>query len=362
MAYVGFDLDETLGRFSVPSYASFFLQPKSGVYESIFSGIYGSNRVPEAIPLSAGLKARLDNAFDLFVNCLVEKEDAQPALGLIRPSMIPFIRRLYELKQVGAVKAVIIYSNNGNPALLHLAAKMLEKLANAPGLFCDYIHWFHPLRANEITFGRPGMASKSIQTLLKALNTSTCNPTGEQISVDKVYFFDDSTPPHYNISQFLGDRYFHLKPYNYDADPNVILECFKNVMEASGLTTDQEYYEYVAPILGGSDSSYAKVLQMVQSDLISLKRKMIIPNDTQLKQRFNQTFPKRTLKSNFTKALATLRKYEKKQNEGISLTDQDQANYNQAKTIVTNFESENPNLSGGKRHKKTKKQRRKTKN
>lgn len=357
MAYVGFDLDETLGRFSVAHFAGLFLQPRQAIYESIFSGLYGSQRISEPIPYSQQLEAKLKIAFQTFADCLVEKELAVPALGLIRPSMIDFIHRLYELKQAGLVKSVLIYSNNGNPALLLLAAKMLESLAAAPGLFCDFIHWYHPLRANEVQYGRPGTATKTIHTLLKALTRPTCNPTNEIIHPENVYFFDDAVPIHYGISRFLGDRYFQIKPYKFDADPSIIVECFKKAMESSGLDKDEEYFQYIQPALGPV-SNYGKLLQLVENDAITYQRKMNKPNDTQLKTQFNTVFPKRVAKANFTRSLTALRKLENKLNAGMNLSNQERVNYEKAKTIITNFETQNPEQAGGKKKfRKTKKHR-----
>jgi hypothetical protein len=360
MAYVGFDLDETLGRFSVAHFAGVFLQPKTAIYESAISGNYGTQKIPPPIPYSEQLEKKCDYAFQLFVDCLVEKERQTPALGLVRPSMIDFIHRLYELKEVGAVKNVLIYSNNGNPALLKLAAKMLEKLAGAPGLFCDFIHWFHPLRSAEITYGRPGNARKSLAVLLKGLNNSSCNPEALPIDKDDVYFFDDSIPPHYDLLNSLGDRYIQLKPYNFDANPNVILECFQQAFETAGLVDDEEYFRYVAPVMG-STKNYAEILQTMHNDIATFKLKKSIPNDTKLRIQFNTMFPRRVAKTNFTRSLAAFRKLENKLNKGMILSNQEQTNYEKAKSTISNFERVNPNQLGGKKkYRKTKRRRRHT--
>lgn len=358
MAYVGFDLDETLGRFSVAHFATLFLQPKTVLYESAVSGHYGSDYIREPIPFSENLDTNCERAFQLFVDCLVQKEQEEPPLGLIRPSMIDFIYRLYELKQVGAVKSVVIYSNNGNPALLKLAAKMLESLAGAPGLFCNYIHWYHPSRFLEITYGRPGNANKTMDVLLKAFRTESC---GSHDNIDEydVYFFDDSVPPHRDLVHSLGDRYFQLKPYLYDADPKGIVECFKQAFEGAGLASDQEYFRYIAPILE-PPRNYAQIVNLLELDASKLKVLKSKPNDTYLRTAFNSAFPKRVSKANFTRSLTALRKFETKLNQGMLLSNQEKANYEKAKNRITNFERQNPNHVGGKKSRKTKKHKRHT--
>jgi hypothetical protein len=360
MAYVGFDLDETLGRFSVASYAGLFLQPKTAIYESIWSSRYGSDYVAQPIPFSERLKAKCEAAFELFVDCLVEKERAEPALGLIRPSMVDFIHRLYELKQVGAVKSVLIYSNNGNPALLKLAAKILEKLAGAPGLFCNFIHWYHPSRIDEIWYGKPGSATKSLKVLVKAFHNTSCSSSDEDIHQKDIYFFDDSIPPHKDLLRSLGYRYFQVEPYRFDADPNVILECFKKACEGAGLIDDQEYLKYIGPIIGYSNN-FASLIKTMEKDFAKLKLKKIIPNDTNLRLEFNSIFPRRVSKANFTRSLTSMRKLENKLNQGMLLSNQEKANYKKAKNLITNYERENPNQMGGKKKfRKTMRRRRHT--
>ena len=75
MAYVGFDLDETLGRFSVPDGHLYFLMPEV---------LYTTQFLPYA-PFhqpSDELKTKLTAAFNSFAVCLANKE---PALGMLRP-------------------------------------------------------------------------------------------------------------------------------------------------------------------------------------------------------------------------------------------------------------------------------------
>ena len=360
MAYVGFDLDETLGRFSVASYPGLFLQPKTAIYESLWSSKYGSEYVAQPIPFSESLKAKCDAAFELFVDCLVEKEKTEPPLGLIRPSMVDIIHRLYELKQVGAVKSVLIYSNNGNPALLKLAAKILEKLAGAPGLFCNFIHWYHPSRADEIYHGKPGAATKSLKVLKKAFHNISCSSSNEDIHQEDIYFFDDSIPPHKDLFRSLGFRYFQVEPYNFDADPIVILECFKKACEEAGLIDDQEYLKYIGPLIGYSNK-FDSTIKTMAKDFVKLKLKKNIPNNTNLRLQFNAVFPRPVSKANFTRSLTSMRKLENKLNQGMLLSNKEKANYEKAKALVTNYERENPDQVGGKKKfRKTMRRRRHT--
>jgi hypothetical protein len=354
MASIGFDLDETLGKFSVSEYHTYFLQPHNALYRCQWSGKYGTHRVSEPA-LSEALVSKLNTAFDLFVDCLAEKE--KEGLGLIRPGIVEIAKRLYELKQTGQVKSVVIYSNNGNLSALHLAGKLIERLANAPGLFCNYLHWYHPSRQSEIVYGRPGSARKTMQVLLEAFQTGACSTN--EIDLDQVYFFDDTLHP--DIADSIGNRYFQNPAYGYDADPAVLNECFLRAFEASGLGEDPEYFTYMAPVLQGNKSLDA-IMNLIKADGKRFQRKTIKPNNTNFRTRFHETFPPPPIRHNvFIKALQTTRRFEGKLNVGAVLTPEQQTALNTARELISRYESENP-TAGGKRNRKTKKQIRRSKN
>lgn len=338
MAYVGFDLDETLGRFSVANSHTFFLQPHIGLYGGVWSGLYGTGtqQVDQPFPLSPDLKTRLDDAFRLFVKCIAEKERQQPPLGLIRPSMITLVKQLYELKQVGAVKAVVIYSNNGNLSLLHLAGHVLETLADAPGLFCNYVHWYHPLRKNEVVPGNPGAATKTLAILKKAFQTGLCTPA--EISDEDVYFFDDLDPPHRDLHSKLASRYIQVTPYKYDAMFKPITECLMKAIQTSDLVSNPDYFSYIDPLIG-HDRSLAGILTFLSDDEKAYRRRLIKPNNARLSASTRHLLPSART---FSRSLSTLRRLETKQNLGTPLTPEEQHELHLAERVITLYEQQNP--------------------
>jgi hypothetical protein len=358
MAYIGFDLDETLGRFSVAHYHTLFLQPHNVLYRSQWSGLYSAHDyVAEPIPLSSALEAKLERAFTIFAECLVEKELQQPPLGLLRPSMIEIVKRLQELKEEGLVKAVVIYSNNGNLALLHLAGKMIERLAKAPGFFCNYIHWYHPSRSREIDKSQPGVAYKTLSVLLDAFQGGSCG-TQRNIPLHNIYFFDDLDPPHRDLQQILRNHYFQISPYKYDAEFNGLNECLKTAMEETGLLEDEEYRQYITPVLR-NNITMEGIMQMIHGDQRSYRRRLAKPDDSRLLQTVFAEFPKPISKNNFTKSLQTLRRLEKKQNEGSNLSSEEEQLLTSSRNLITAYERQDPNVSGGKRRfRQTKRQKR----
>jgi hypothetical protein len=118
----------------------------------------------------------------------------------------------------------------------------------------------------------------------------------------------------------------------------------------------------MGPVLQGNKSLDA-IMNLIKADEKRFQRKTIKPNNTNFRRRFNETFPKPPIRHNvFTKALQTTRRLEGKLNVGAVLTPEQQTALDSARELISRYESENPNASGGKRNRKTKKQKRRSKN
>ena len=354
MAYIGFDLDETLGRFGVVDFPTSFLQPHLSLYGGAWSGKYDARtKVPEPIPLSSSLRQALDTAFSIFMDCLAEKE--KEGLGILRPNIVEIARRLYLQKQMSPplVKSVVIYSNNGNLVSLLFAAGLIERLADAPGLFCNFLHWYHPSRENEIVKTSPGTGRKLLTTLINSFYGGSCR--SDTISVQDIYFVDDQIHP--DIKNRIGDRYIQIPAYKKDADTNVILECFKRAFLEAKLDTNEEYFAYLKPIFKG-ENTLEKAISIIQDDYASNPGKSIVPNNTAFLKQFGQRLPIPIQQANFTKALRTFHKLEQKKNEGLRLNNTERLAYVNAKIMIENFE----NQTGGKRSRKTRRQTKRRKN
>lgn len=221
MAYVGFDLDETIGQFQGLDIHTYFLQPQNALYKSKWSD-------KESKTMSKDLEKKLEIAFQTYIDCLVKKVPQ-----LIRPSMIEVAKEL----QNSDVKSVVIYSNNSNLSLLHLGARMVEKLANVPDLFDNYIHWYHPFHTRE--------QKKTLAVLQKAFY--------KPVPVEQLYFFDDLVHP--DLLEQLGDHYTQVEPYKFVADPELLNECFLEAFLQERLFENEEYLEYMKPFLETKKSS-----------------------------------------------------------------------------------------------------------
>jgi hypothetical protein len=239
MAFIGFDLDETLGRFSALHNHILFLTP-GAVYQNLL--LEESPFVP-----SEELRGKLSNGLNEFAKCLVSKDSE---LGILRPGILKIIKRLSDAKDRGQIRAISIYSNNGNLGLLLVAAAMIENALGKPGLFCNHVDWYSPMRANERTPDSPGMAIKTARVLRETFIDPRCGTveSAANIPFEQLYFFDDTSHP--NLRGIIGENhYFQVKPYKRDTTNfPVIDDCFQTALEASGLASDPKYLEYVTPI------------------------------------------------------------------------------------------------------------------
>lgn len=131
MAYVGFDLDETIGHFDAPFYYLFFIYPKIAyTSQEKLRGKYNP---------SASLQKKLDTTFTEFAKCLAKKE---PELKLLRPGIVDIFKKFFELEKQSRIPGELqmcIYSNNGDFELLVLAQKMLEELVGRKDIFCKLV-------------------------------------------------------------------------------------------------------------------------------------------------------------------------------------------------------------------------------
>lgn len=242
MAYVGFDLDETIGEFDAPYYYLFFLYPKIA-YDSQAS-LKGKYRP------SAALQEKLEKTFDEFAKCLAKQE---PQLQLLRPGIVDILKKFFDLQNTVRIPGTLqmcIYSNNGHLELLMLAQKMLEELVGRKHIFCKLIPQVHDIRKTNWRGGdRP---IKSIEVLKKIFADADCTG-GEAISpasipTDKIFFFDDKIHPDIQ-SAIPQDQYFHVTEYTTTGPRNLYDTCFLDTFNASGLAADNEYKALINPVL-----------------------------------------------------------------------------------------------------------------
>ena len=359
MAFVGFDLDETIGRFETLSGAyTKFLHPEKAFFQGAGSGLYGSQEVQRPVPFTPELEALCDKAIEIFVDTLCEYEKTRN-LGLLRPSIIPIAQRLSKLKQSGQVKHVVIYSNNGNLMALEVAAKMVEKIAGIPKLFDLLIHRYHPIRQYTLEQSAGGFF-KTIPTLFIANSSLSKEPITFGEFAKNLYFFDDQN--HILLSNYLENRYIQNPLYTYTADSHLVLQAFEKAFTESGLSENAYYYQFIDTPRLLSFPNKERVLYTARNQKQYNKLDLEKPNNTAFMNKFNQLFPDvqpqapPVAKNLFRNAMQNFRNLEGRLNKGEQLSAEDLATLEKSKKIIAAYETQNPEQQGGKR-KKTRKRK-----
>lgn len=282
MAFVGFDLDETLGHFSSVKGYMFFAFPQS-VYSGQKQGL-------EPFVPSDALKRKMNDFFIAFAHCLAEHE---PEVGILRQGIIPIMKHLADAKREGFVNEIAIYSNTANIGNLFLASYMIEYLLGEKGIFCDHVYWYDPRRVDEISKGRASGSDKTIDTLKKIFEGEKCG-NFKDIQNENVYFFDDLV--HENIFNAIGkDNYFNVNPFENQADAGQVKECFITAGDSVGIFEDKEYQSYIQPILNNYslDASLGidSILKFVKKISRSAGKRVFKDDSGKILKRLQALFP-----------------------------------------------------------------------
>jgi len=232
MAYVAFDLDNTLGYFEVVGPIAFFISPEF---------LKNPEESPtNSLTISKRLSLKLEHVRANFAAELLKRPHVLHAV--LRPNLDSLIKPLLKKKTT-----VIIYSNTGNTFSTHLAKDLIERKYKSPGLIKLIADVFHPLRKPETSglrgadgFLNPDKTFPVLNTLLAAA-AKRLTP----IHPEDMLFVDDRTPMH-PISEATRLGLTYIKPTAYA--PRVtktvrqeILQIALGVIDKAGLLADEEY-------------------------------------------------------------------------------------------------------------------------
>ena len=236
MAYVAFDLDNTLGFFELTNPLAFLWSPD-------FLENPEQSAVNHRLDISSKHNAKLKKARATFANSLLNDSDLLSLV--IRPNIDAIILPL--LKKKKKLKTAIIYSNTGVTYSMELAKYLIEKKFKAPefiSLMAD--HW-HPLRVADrpryVPEGRYVQPEKTIKTLQllfrTALGTKTVPP------VNKIMFVDDRDPKH-KLEAQEEDGLTYVVPTAFfpkftDYQKRAIMFLALEALDREGLLSDEEY-------------------------------------------------------------------------------------------------------------------------
>ena len=238
MAYVAFDLDNTLGFFELTNPLAFLWSPD--FLEN------PEQSAPNArLELSAKIHNKLKKARINFANNVLS--DPELVTLILRPNLDVIFPPLIQAKKAGELKAIIIYSNTGVTYSMELAKYLIEKKYKAPGLISLMADHWHPLRVADrpryVPEGRYIQPNKTIKTLQLLFKTATGQKT--TVPVNKILFMDDRDPKHKLEEQesegltYVVPSAFH--PRITDYHKRVILFLALESLDKCNLLNDDAY-------------------------------------------------------------------------------------------------------------------------
>jgi hypothetical protein len=266
MAYFVFDLDETLGQLYTPYY--FLCDLKTERYLK-------SVQPAKASPTPAVLAEVVPNAYKRLVQLVAAEELSDRPLGVLRPGILEVFQKIVELKALGGVKGVLIYSNNGSLPALEFTRDVIEEAVGSPGLFCDLIHWYHPTRKPELLQdprtgkNKPGSADKTWAVLSKIMKEGPCGAPAD-LNPTQVYFFDDTV--HVDLQFTLGGfkkNYIRVTPYKFKTSASRFAALHRQALQEAGILDNPEilnaYLDYVQSCMGKRSETIDKHIGLIVS-------------------------------------------------------------------------------------------------
>lgn len=248
MAYVAFDLDNTLGFFE-------FTNPLAYLWSPEFLNNPEQSKSNHSLRLSTKLKAKLKRARDRFVESLLA--DHHLLQLVLRPNLDAILEPLVASWRAGKVRAVIMYSNTSVSYSLELAKALIEHKYNVPGMFHLLADHWHPSR----TADRPTTPSrgeyveplKTITTLERLFRESIgtggrlAKAGPKHIPLQSILFVDDRQPKHALEAQESGGLTY-LVPSRFVPKATVaqrrrILLLAIEAINRAGLMVDDEYLD-----------------------------------------------------------------------------------------------------------------------
>jgi len=237
MAYVAFDLDNTLGFFELTNPLAFLWSPD-------FLENPEQSAVNQRLEISSKLNTKLKRARATFADSLLNDSDLLSLV--IRPNIDAILVPL--LKNKKKLKAVIIYSNTGVTYSMELAKYLIEKKFRAPGLISLMADHWHPLRVADrpryVPEGRYVQPEKTIKTLQLLFRTAL--GTKKVVPVNKIMFVDDRNPKHKleaqeaeGLTYIVPTAFFPVRFTDYQKRFKLFLTL--EALDREGLLSDEEY-------------------------------------------------------------------------------------------------------------------------
>ena len=238
MAYVAFDVDNTLGYFEIVNpLANFWsLDYINNPEQSFHSG---------KARISSRLEKKLKRARDIFSTELFK----HPRLlyTVLRPNIHAMFAPLLKLKRQGKLRTIILYSNTSVGYSLELVAALIDKLFHSRGLISYMVDHWHPIRVADhpeplvpFRYNEPSKQYESLEHIFK-------KATGSRAAVtpSRVLFVDDRRKKHVLQEQEKeGLTYVVPTPFFINASheqKKKIFDIALQALEDADVLNDSEY-------------------------------------------------------------------------------------------------------------------------
>jgi len=257
--WIAFDMDSTLGYFE--SVSNFLILFAPWLLQEVYQTPYYKGPAYPKIKVSDESHGKLFYALRAFVKELAANEDTN---RLLRPGILPIIKRLLAAKKAGQVGGLMIYSNNSSRHMLIFVNMLIKEILGVEeNIFCPLVDWWHQIRDKECRAkegrakegrakeGRAkeaadlGMGPKTIGTIQTAFTTAamfeTCGYgvlTKKDVAAENIVFFDDLI--HHEIYAGIPRaHYFHVQPYVHYAPFSNLYNAFYRAYQSVGLHGDK---------------------------------------------------------------------------------------------------------------------------
>jgi hypothetical protein len=248
MAYVVFDVDETLANLRTSLYFIASLKLRDQIIRDR----------PYLLPFfPTSLLEQQEEAYNMFLEAVLKEEQSDTPLGILRPGVLDVMEHLARLQQQQKVAAVILYSNNRSLPTIQFIRDLIHRHVGSDQLIKDCIHWGHEMRGEDKIHEWSSKTWKALRTILKT------GPCQALVEPKQVYFFDDLM--HMDLEDALKEQYYQVPAYECHAPLERIIAIYEGVIGKMDISTVTmmmiEVFE-----LGGS----LNLENITKNDLISL--------------------------------------------------------------------------------------------
>lgn len=209
MSYLAFDMDGTLGSFTIlKRLLCIFNQPAFFI------------KTPEkAAKPDEALNRIIGVSYSNFVRRILEQEQSERPLGLFRPGIFDLFKQIHKLRQEGAIKGVIIYSNNQTESLVNFVKDVINIATGSGVIDACFFRFSRSRLPINVRIANPEKTWAEIIQLLGS-------PEG--LAPKDVIFFDDLV--HADLKKNLGANYINVEEYIHNPPLIEVLEVYRKAL------------------------------------------------------------------------------------------------------------------------------------